>query len=691
VTVGILYCCKIGAMSNTTTTPRSFWLTLLAFNFIANLVMARLIWLRQVELKSDMLRSSWSAMILFCLLLSVVSVWTALRVVGNKAGVFERLDTVRFENSVLHVIGIIVFAAIVFLIPYLKFTLKIGQDPKEPLYDMVLLSLLYYWFCWWLILLAATALKAVFQISWEGGFATALVILGVVFEVMVRYNFVTNYPLSMGWSEGSRYYYASLFFSKQIYGETFPLSTLHPTRYLLQSFPFLFPSIGIFAHRFWQFLLWIGLTAGASIAVTKRAFKREEKALIWLAAGWLFLFLLRVGVYYHLEVMVILPMLFVTSQKPRQSLFAVIVASLWAGISRVNWFPVPAMIAIAIYLLETPLNVNAGKTKSLKQSINYLSQPALWGIVGLASALFSQWAYVYISGNAQNADAFTSSFTSDLLWYRLWPNPNFPLGVIPAILLISGPLLVVIIFAMRQWNSLHTIRWAGLIAMLLALFAGSAVVSTKIGGGGDLHNMDTYTAFIGIVGLYFVGGRVAAEPGAKHVQIRVSPVSAIALVIPLLILVPALSPYPKYKDGVAQRAHQQLVDAVNIAGQKGPVLFISDRQMLSLGDVKVPLVYDYEVVTVMEMAMSGNQAYLNRFYDDLANHRFTAIVSGRQSLNIKLDGDFVEENNVWNTYVAPYILCYYESSQTITADQTRLEIYVPRIQSGDCPSRNIIN
>ena len=84
-------------------------------------------------------------------------------------------------------------------------------------------------------------------------------------------------------------------------------------------------------------------------------FSSEEKALSWLTAGWLFLFLLRVGVYYHLEVMVILPLLFIDMKKPRQSLLIVIIASLWAGISRVNWFPMPALLAIALYLLETPL------------------------------------------------------------------------------------------------------------------------------------------------------------------------------------------------------------------------------------------------------------------------------------------------------------------------------------------------
>jgi hypothetical protein len=86
--------------------------------------------------------------------------------------------------------------------------------------------------------------------------------------------------------------------------------------------------------------------------------------------------------------------------------------------------------------------------------------------------------------------------------------------------------------------------------------------------------------------------------------------------------------------------------------------------------------------------MSGNQAYLNRFYNDLAGHRFAAIISGRQNLTIKQDGVFAEENNVWNTLISPYILCNYESSTTIEADSTRIEIYRPRTQTENCPSGN---
>ncbi len=487
-------------------TPRAFWLTILVFTFIVNLAMLRLTYLHLIELKADLIRSTWSGMLVLCFVIMVACIWFMFR--DAKQAVF----TVRFDFDTLtwRVLGAIVFLAVLFLIPYIKFTFQIGQEVKKPVYDPVLLLLFYYWMCWWMILLAMAALKTALRTTWQGGFATVLIVFGVAFEIWSRYSVVTSYPLSLGWSEGSRYYYASLFFSKWIYGESFPLSTLHPTRYLLQSFPFLFPSSGLFAHRLWQFLLWIGLTAGASIALTHRVFTRSERAIKWLAAGWLFLFLMRVGVYNHLEVMVIVPLLFISSRRPWQSLVAVIVASVWAGMSRVNWFPMPAMIAIAIYLLETPLNAlkHASDTSPFKQIFHYLSQPMLWGVAGLISALLTQIVYAYLSGNSGNANAFTSSFTSDLLWYRLLPNANFPLGVIPAILLVSGPLIIIVVFATHQWKALHPIRWLGLILMLVALFAGSAVVSTKIGGGGDLHNMDTYAVLVGIVAFYFFSGRV---------------------------------------------------------------------------------------------------------------------------------------------------------------------------------------
>jgi len=87
----------------------------------------------------------------------------------------------------------------------------------------------------------------------------------------------------------------------------------------------------------------------------------------------------------------------------------------------------------------------------------------------------------------------------------------------------------------------------------------------------------------------------------------------------------------------------------------------------------------------MEMAMSGNQVYLDRFYDDLADHRFAAIVVSKQNLTIKQTGPLVEENNVWNSRVSPYILCNYRPILLIEPEGNRIEVYVPAAESGTCP------
>jgi hypothetical protein len=618
---------------------------------------------------------------------ALLCIWLFIRVARFGGLPFANpFARVRLEGVFWRVLGWIVFILILILIPYLKFQFQIGQNVKKPLYafDPGMLLHLYFWVCWWLVLAAMAALKVAFQTTWQTGFACAAIFISVSYEVLLRFSLVTPYPLSMGWSEGSRYYYASLYFSKWVYGEGFPLSTMHPTRYLLQSIPFLVPSLGLPAHRFWQFLLWIVLTAGTAIALSRRAISPAEKGFRWLLVGWYFLYLLMVGVYYHLEVMVILPLVFVSAKHPWRSLIAVIAASVWAGVSRVNWFPMPALIAIAIYLLETPVGIPV--LSSFKRWTKYLAQPALWLVAGLASALIAQAAYITLSGNANNAEAFASSFSSALLWDRLWPNETYWLGVVPGILIVTGPLLVILILAvLRQWKDIHPLRWLGLLSMILVLFAGSLVVSTKIGGGGDLHNMDAYATLLGIVAVFFVGGHVQAESGKQTAAIRPWAVFTYALVMPLLFIIPMLSPYPRFKEAASQGAYRQLVESVNRLGKNGPVLFINERQLISFGDVDVPLVPDYEVVTLMEMAMSGNQPYLNRFYDDLARHRFAAIVATKQNKGIKERGPLVEENNIWNSRISPYILCYYTPVERIDSEITNVEIYVPATEPVNCP------
>lgn len=685
------------------TQPKTFWQTTFIFTFLVNLAVLGWSIARWAELGVILYRSVWGLVLLMYLGLLAGCVFLFYWMRDSKADAFiASLELSRLQGPAWRGLGLGLFTGILLLIPHLKFTYQIGEVVKNSTRDPVLTMIFFYWACWWLILVAAGALKVGFKTSWAGGFASALIILGVAYEVYIRFQAVTTYPFSMGWSESSRFYYASLYFSQMLYGETFPLSSLHPSRYFLQSLAFLVPGLDLTGHRFWQFLLWMLMTLAAVVALAKRALIPNSQSSNlklgirnWLLAGWLFLFFLLVGVYYHLMPMVFIPLLFVSHKHPWRSLAAVVIASLWAGVSRVNWFPMPAMIAIALYLLEAPLGwqtANRGRRKTDRQPSTvhrlstYLKLPALWAVSGLLSALGAQAAYIFLSGNGDNAKAFASSFTSDLIWSRLWPNELYPLGIFWGILLVSAPLLGTLALALTHWKRLHPVRWAGILSMLAVLFAGGLVVSVKIGGGGDLHNMDGFAVLLSVVAALFIGGQVRAEFAAGEARVRAQlswPVMALAALIPLFFLIPMLGPRPVYDQALNQTRFEELKSLAE--GADGPVLFINERHFVTFGDIDVALAPDYENVTLMEMAMSNNQEVLGQFYADMREHRYAMIVARRQNLLIQEEGRFLDENNVWNTRISPYILCNYEELTLIEPSDSRLAIYVPRAEPGKCP------
>ncbi len=671
--------------------PKTFWQTTFAFTFLANLAILTWSAMRWAEIGVILHRSVWGVALLLYLgvLAGCLFLFFWIKTDDSRAEkLVSLLELTPLTGVFWRGLGWGLFTGILLLIPWLKFTLRVGEVVKGSTQDPVLTTILFYWMCWWLVLLASAALKVALKTSWQGGFAAALVILGVTYEIFIRFRAVSEYPFSLGWSETSRYFYASLYFSQSLYGETFPLSTLHPTRYFLQSLAYLIPSWGLTEHRIWQFLLWVVMTAAVAVSLAWRALTSPlptgegRRGKGWLFAGWFFLYLLLVGVYYHLTPMIFLPLLFVSPKHPWRSLIAVVVASLWAGVSRVNWFPMPAMIALAIYLLE--VRYSSIRVSNIEPRIlEYLKWPFLWTISGLLAALAAQAAYIPLSGNASNPEIFASSFTSDLLWYRLWPNPLFPLGIAPAILIVSGPLLFILIAATFQWKRLHPIRWVGLWGMILVLFGGSLVVSAKIGGGGDLHNMDAYAALLGIVSAYFIGGKVVSESTTDFNPSRSWPVTAVALLIPLLFLVPSLAPLVTYNKGWAANNLQQLKTLVESAD--GPVLFTTERHLVAFGQINVAMIPEYERVTLMEAAMSNNRKMLEQFYSDLRANRFALIVSGKENLFIKENEPFAEENNAWNMRISPYILCHYEPVALFESDHSRFEVFAPRAEPEDCP------
>jgi len=531
-----------------------------------------------------------------------------------------------------------------------------------------------FWIFLWASLVQSLGLKLITGYKWHALFVLTVLIQGLIYQTYGHLAAVSDYPFSIGYSEAGRYYYASEFYAKSLYNLELPLPFLHPTRYFLMSLPFLFEGLPLWFHRLWQALLWIGLTATSSILLARRfALKGWMQFII---AAWAFLYFFQGAVYYHLHVCVIIILAGVSVRRPWRSLVFVIIASMWAGASRVNWFPVPAMLAIAIYLLETSFD---------ERGWRYWLTPLIWGTSGLAAAIIAQFMYISISGNS-DIRKFGSSFTSDLLWNRLLPNDTFPLGILFGILIVSVPVVIAIIQIIRgKFARLHPLRWGALFVMLFVLFLGGLIVSVKIGGGGDIHNMDAFLVLLALIAASFFAGSVATENESNLVWGQVHwPVLLAILLVPIGFALPQMGFPPRYDHVNAgtdiQKLQRAASEAVNNGGE---VLFVTERQLLTFKELNnIPLVPEYEQIELMEMAMSGNREYLEHYYADLKNHRFAIIIAEKQKFTQQKKGSFVEENTAWVRYVGAPLLCAYKPVETLSS--TNIQIFVPRPAEPAC-------
>jgi hypothetical protein len=647
-----------------------FWQTFLAINiFIGILAVYQTV----ARIQALGLSVSWLKWSLLVLLISLSVIGSAILLIGFRSGwsqvLFERLDAINLQG-VWRWAALVIAVLAFFAIPYIKIYAFAKSLPS-------LFPLL--WVFWWFTLLQVFGWKAWTRASWATAFVSAVLFQGVIYQVYENLRIVSDNPFSIGYSETSRFYYASLLASQSVYGMKIPLSPWHATRYILMAIPFLIHGLPLWAHRLWQALfLWIGITSLSSWLLVRRL-NLGNKALALLIACWSFIYLLQGPVYYYLQVCVIIILWGVDMKRPWRSLISVLVASFWAGISGVNWYPVPAALAAALYLLEEPVSES-------KNLIRYLIKPMLWGILGLVTAFAGQAFYVSISGNTDTS-LFRSSLTSSLLWNRLLPSPAFPLGILPGIILISLPLWLGLWVALRgRLNLLHPIRLILLGLILLVLFVGCLVVSVKIGGGADLHDMDSYVVLLQILAVYFFANQVRPEAGNAEWGLMPWPVLVLLVVIPFVLPLDYFGKWPTYNHAQAQADIHALQTAVAPAAvQGGEVLFISERQLIIYNYIQgVPLVADDEIVELMEIAMSNNQPALAKFYSDLHQHRFTLIVSRKLNTGIKTGEAFSEENNAWNTRIAAPILCEYQP--VLSLQSNNLQVYAPKtpgIQS--CP------
>jgi len=505
------------------------------------------------------------------------------------------------------------------------------------------------------------------------GFSLLLLIAGVLYRIGLFFPEFQNTPFALGWSEGSRYYNSSLFFSKHIYGSSFPLPVLHPSRYLLQSLAFLFSPDNILIHRIWQVVLWIGVTGLGAYSIARRFSPKNRLALLAVML-WLFLFFFQGSVYYHLMVCVLVVMFGYNKDSFWKTLTIILIASAWAGLSRVNWYPVPALLAVCLYLIEEPIKD--------QKWLSYLKKPVIWTISGSMTAFLINRIYAALSGN--DVGQFSTSFSSYMIWSRLLPNATFPPGIVLAFLLVSFPMAILCFWVIRKngWKFYwHWIRILGLAGILAVFAIGGIIVSVKIGGGGDLHNLDAFLVFYALITSSICLNMYASQSGDKKQDFHFPLFTLFPILFVPLFFTLQYGGSWNIKDIQSQNAEVQLIqkaiDSISTT-RSGSILLISERQLLTFGALKdVDLVPDYEKVFLMEMVMANNKPYLELFHEKLQEETYSAIiVDSLSEVYQKKNESFWVENNLWVDQVIIPLLLYYEPVYSL--HEGTVNVLIPR-------------
>ncbi len=599
----------------------------------------------------------------FVILYGILSItaWTksAPRLLTSLATVQTALE--RLGPFVLLGFGVLLFAA-----PFLVLGF----------YGRFLLNPFPRFFLFWLLAIAGAALLAAWRKKdWLSSLPMAGLSLAAVYLAATFFNLVRTFPFSLEWSEVSRYYQASFYFSQQVYGVKLPLPVTHPSRYLLQSLPFLIANSPLWLHRLWQALLWVSMPLLTSWLLARRL-KFDSRLQGGLFVLWSFLFLMQGAVFYHLLPCVFLVLIGFDKDKPARTFLFVALASMWAGISRVNWVPLPGALAALLYLLEVR---PARRTRAF--SLHYLWQPIVYGVGGSLVALGSYAFYITHSG-VQDLSQFGSSFHSTLLWERLLPNAQFPPGVIFGVLLLSAPLFLLLWLRLHQkQNAPGFWRGVGIIVLLAVFFFGGLVVSVKIGGGTNLHNLDAYMVLLWVLASVVAFGTYASESSRPAQKLKISPpLVAALLIVPILFAVfigaPLNLPNRQVTDAALALIQQMADKAIR---QGGEVLFISQRHLLTFHLVKgVPLVPEFEKLFLTEMTISNNADYLYHFAKDIDQQRFKLIVTDPLYTKITDTTEDVlsPENNAWVRYVSRPVLCAYEVVATFS--DLNIQLLTPR-------------
>jgi hypothetical protein len=507
-------------------------------------------------------------------------------------------------------------------------------------------------------------------------FFLGLLLTGSVFTMGDYLTNVTNYPFTLSWSEGNRLYDYSIYFGINRYSISGKLSIPYyqPGRNMLWGSVFLIPDTPIWLHRLWDAILWTVPYFLLGLLLAQRG-RLEIKGKLMFAL-WVLLFLTQGPIYTPLILCTLLVVIFVRPGNRWLSLVGVVLASFYAASSRYTWFLAPTTWAVLILLSEFDIEKGEKWTSVLRRILPI----AMISFAGLAAAIVAYPPLIF-------PQQFIADypFSQTLLWFRLLPNATYNEGIIIGIISKTVPLIILFVWLIvsRQWK-LNWIQKLAYLASTLAFFIVGLIISVKIGGGNNLHNLDMYLVTLVILSSLMLKGTNSIHPMKWPAGIQ-----AILLLIVFLPVWTAFNtgtPLLLPSQNIVAEALETTQTKIEAVRSQGEVLFIDQRQLLTFGFIQdVPLISDYEKKFLMEQAMGDNFNFFQGFYEDLANKRFSLIVSNPLSRKKQDHSDgFAEENNAWIKWVARPILCFYKP--VYTSKEVRIQLLVPRVTPKKCPN-----
>ena len=488
------------------------------------------------------------------------------------------------------------------------------------------------------------------------------------------------------------------------------------------AYPFCCPELTI-----WQARLWVALTNVVPYLILGWVLFRLPRRYYvhaFLAGIWAFTFV-RQGPIHPPLLLSAIAVALAWGQSLWVAVPLVMVSSYFAEASRFTWMFAPGMWAAMLEISGSDYpggrfgrrNWIRGVSVGLAGVFGGYFAPRLVPVLqrwvssfGTRPVLQPAGEFVAAAGEGIAAPLISpGTFVQPLIWYRLFPNATYEYGILAGLLLAAAPLVTVLIYlaATRRWP-LNRWQKLGIVLPLLAFLAVGLVVSVKIGGGGDLHNMDMF-----LIGVLFAAALAWRNGGREWIEGAAAAPAWVRTLVLLLILfpgyqplmslapisiaddmsvvrtladIPPEGPFPESLPSTEEttKALDRIRREVGAAASSGEVLFMDQRQLLTFGYIEgVTLIPEYDKKVLINEAMSAHTQYFQDFYQDLASQRFTLIVSNPLHMRIQSEtDDFSEENNAWVRWVSTPILCFYEPS--VTLRKVTVQLLVPRQEVLDC-------